>query len=44
MKITELKTQRPQPSEQQKRLDSYRLAMEKLNAEKQSKKQGKTAC
>lgn len=34
------KTEQSNPTEQQKRLDSYRQALEKLNEEKQSEKQG----
>ena len=31
MQVTEVKTDKSTPEEQQKRLDSYRLALEKLN-------------
>lgn len=44
MNATEIKIETPQPTEQQERLNSYRQALEKLNEEKQSKDQGKTAC
>ena len=40
MNATEIKVENHQPTEQQKRLDSYRQALEKLSEEKQSKKQG----
>lgn len=33
------KTEQSNPTEQQKRLDSYRQSLEKLNEEKQSEKQ-----
>ena len=44
MNATEIKIEAPQPTEQQKRLDSYRQALEKLNKERQSKDKGTTAC
>lgn len=34
------KTEQSNPTEQRKRMDSYRQALEKLNEEKQSEKQG----
>lgn len=36
MSATEIKTERPQLTEQQERLDSYRQALEKLTQKKDS--------
>lgn len=37
MQVMEVKTDKSLPEEQQKRLDSYRLALEKLNQKKDTK-------
>ena len=37
MQVTEVKTDKSRSEEQQKRLDSYRLAIEKLNQKDDSK-------